>query len=186
MSSRLVFALILFAPLYAMAAGGHGEGVPWKTIGVQSFNFLFLFSLLFYLLKDTVIEHFKDRKKSYTDLVSKAEQAKKTAETSHKEIADRLHSLRESAKENSNKAQAEADALKTKLLKEADEVAQKLKADAKRTADIEVQKAKLEIQAFALTQAIQAAESKLDKEASQDDHTRLQSEFIRKIQAVSQ
>lgn len=186
MISRLLFALVLFAPVYAMAAGGHGEGVPWKTIGVQAFNFLFLSSLLFYLLKDTVVNHFRDRKKSYTDLVSKAEMAKKEAEASHKEIADRLSALRDSAKENTSKAQAEADSLKAKLLKEADEVAEKLKADAKKTADIEVQKAKLEIQAFALNQAIQAAENKLDKEASQDDHSRLQSEFIRKIQAVSQ
>lgn len=189
MASRFLFALIVFAPVYVMAAVGgdhHVEGVPWKTVGVQAFNFILLFSLLFYLIKGAVISHFQERRKAYTDLVGKAEAAKREAEANHKEISQRLAALENSAKDNAAKAQAEAEALKAKLLKEADELAEKLKIDAKKTAEIEVQKAKSEIQMFALNQAIAAAEEKLSKEASTDDQSRLQSEFIRKIQAVTQ
>lgn len=188
MASRILFTLILFAPTYLVAApaGGDHHGVPWTTIGVQAFNFIFLFSLLFYFVKGAVIAHFKERKRAYTELVSKAEAAKKEAEANHREIAARLAALENSSKENAAKAQAEAEALKTKLLKEADELAEKLKADAKKTAEIEVQKAKSEIQIFALNQAIAAAEERLSNEASKDDQSRLQSEFIRKIQTVSQ
>ncbi len=188
MVSRLLFTLIVFLPIYAIAApaGGDPHAVPWTTIGVQAFNFLLLFSLLFYVLKGIVVSHFKERKRSYIDLVGRAEAAKKEAEANHKEISARLAELETSAKENAMRAQKEADQLKSNLLKEADEVSQKLREEAKKTAEIEIQKAKNEIQAYALSQAIEAAKNKLSSEASQDDQNRLQTEFIKKIQLVNQ
>lgn len=188
MISKFLFLLMVIAPVYTIAAtaGGEAHGIPWKTVGVQAFNFILLFSLIFYLVKETVVSHFKERKRAYTELVGKAEAAKKEAEANHREVSARLQALENSAKENAAKAKAEAEALKMKLLKEADELAEKLTLEAKKTASIEVQKAKAEIRNFALTQAIEAAENKLSSNASQDDQSRLQSEFIRKIQMVSQ
>lgn len=189
MISKILFVSLVFIPALALAAtgaAGDHHGVPWKTIGVQAFNFFLLAGLLIYLLKATVIAHFRARKSSYMDLVNKAEAAKKEAEANHREVASRLAALQASAQANASKAQQEADLLKAKLLKEADEISQKLTADVQRTAAIEIQKAKAEIQSFALLQAIEAAEAKLSKDASKDDQSRLQSEFIRKIQMVNQ
>lgn len=188
MMSRVLFSILLFLPLTAFAAGAggdHGHGVPWSTIGVQTFNFVFLFSLLIYLLKGPVVEHFKTRRQSYLDLVGKAEAAKREAEANHREISQRLKALEDAGKQNATRAQAEADALKAKLLKEADELSLKLKTDARKTAEIEIQKAKAEIEAYALTQALEAAQNKLAKDASGEDQSRLNNEFIKKIQAVN-
>lgn len=192
MMSRVLFQILLFFPLSGFATAafaaseshGHG-GVPWTTIGVQTFNFLFLFSLLVYLLRAAVVAHFKTRRQSYLDLVGKAEAAKREAEANHREITQRLKALEETGKQNATRAQAEADALKAKLLKEADELSLKLKADARKTAEIEIQKARAEIESFALIQAIEAAQNKLAKDASGEDQSRLNNEFIKKIQAVN-
>ncbi|MAV90757.1 MAG: hypothetical protein CL676_05005 [Bdellovibrionaceae bacterium] len=190
MAARLLFTFIVLMPLVAFAATGesHGEGhgVPWKTVGIQAFNFTLLFGLLIYVLRGTVVQHFKQRKQDYQDLVSRAEKAKAEAEAQHREISNRLKELRKSSEENAQKAQSEANALRDRLLKEADELSKKLKNDAISTAQIEIEKAKMEIQHFALSQALETAENQLKKKTSEMDQSKLNSEFIDKIQAVTQ
>ncbi|NCN95436.1 MAG: ATP synthase F0 subunit B [Bdellovibrionales bacterium] len=184
MISKIVFALIVLMPTFAIAAGGEHDGIPWKTVGIQLFNFSVLFGFLFYILKQTVVQHFKDRKQSYTDLVGRAEKAKAEAEAHHREISQRLKGLESSAKENASKAQSEAELLKARLLKEADELVEKLKQDVEMTAKVEIEKAKNQIQSYALKEALSTAESQLKSQASGADQSRLNSEFIDKIQAV--
>lgn len=188
MMARILFALIVFLPIYAMgaSAGAEHHGIPWKTIGIQLLNFSILAGLLIFLLKNGVVAHFKERKESYLDLVGKAEKAKKEAQAHHQQITARLKELENSAQENVQKAQQEAEALKNRLLKEADELVERLKMEAQKTTEVELQKAKSQIRSFALAQSIQTAQEKLAKEASEDDQSRLQSEFIKKIQAVTQ
>jgi F-type H+-transporting ATPase subunit b len=188
MMSRLLFFVVLLVPAFATAAEAveHHSGVPWKTIGVQCFNFAVLMGVIYYFSKAAIVAHFKDRKDSYKELVIKAEAAKKEAEASHREAATRLTRLEESAKENVQKAKTEAEILRSRLVKEAEELTEKLKKEAKNAAQIEIEKAKNEIQTFALQQALSEAEKKLSQESSTVDQSRLQSEFIEKIQAVTQ
>lgn len=188
-ASRLLFVLILLAPFVTMAATGapHDEhmGIPWKTIGVQLFNFSALAALLIYLLRKVVVDHFADRRKSYQEMVSKAESARLEAEKTHSEITQRLNALKATSKDNATRAKAEGEALKQKLMAEARELSEKLKIDAKKTTEIELEKARNEIHRYALSEAISVAEQKLSQQTETADQVRLRSEFIEKIQAVN-
>lgn len=187
LGSRVLFFILLFLPLTVMAApgAGHGEGIPWKMIGVQAFNFFFLIGVLVFVLRKTVASHFQERRRVYQELVSKAEVAKQEAEKNHREITERLNALKSTSKENADKAKADALELKQRLLTEAKEISAKLKLDAEKTTEIEIQKAKNEIRNFVLNEALKSAEEKLSKQTDSADHGRLQSEFIEKIQAVN-
>jgi F-type H+-transporting ATPase subunit b len=158
--------------------------IPWKTIGVETLNMGLLTALLIYLLRHMVIAHFKGRRQTYTELVERAEAAKTAAEKSHREIAQKLAELQQSADENIRNAQAEAAAMKQKLMGEAQVLAKKLEDDAHRAVETEIEKAKTQLRAELLTEAIHVSRDALKETVGSSEHKRLQTEFVDKIQVV--
>src|ERR1035437_6180972 len=99
---------------------GHEAGViPWLSIFVQSFNFILLFGLLFFLLRKAVKHHFAERAETYRELVDRAEYARKEAEQSRSEMQTRLADLEVSASKSVEQAKSEAQQLRAKLMEEA-------------------------------------------------------------------
>jgi len=187
---RFLLGALLMIGTAALAAehGGHeasGE-IPWGTIGIQAFNVGLLVAVLFYLLRTMVIEHFKGRRQLYTELVERAEAAKKAAEKSHREIAQKLNELQSTADQSLKTAQAEAAAMKQKLAAEAQTLAKKLEEDAKRSVDVEIEKAKAQLRGELLTEALVASREALKKTVGSTESQRLQTEFADKIQVVGQ
>jgi F-type H+-transporting ATPase subunit b len=160
--------------------------IPWGTIGIQAFNLGLLLALLFYLLRHTVIAHFKGRRQLYTELVERAEAAKTAAEKSHREIAQKLQSLQSSAAASLRTAQSEAAALKQKLMNEAQILAKKMEEDARHSVAIEIEKAKAQLRTELLSEALSASREALKKTVGSTESKRLQSEFADKIQVVGQ
>lgn len=158
--------------------------IPWKTIGVETLNMGLLTALLIYLLRHMVIAHFKGRRQTYTELVERAEAAKTAAEKSHREIAQKLAELQQSADENIRNAQSEATAMKQKLMGEAQTLAKKLEDDAHRTVETEIEKAKTQLRAELLAEAIHVSRDALKETVGSSEHKRLQTEFVDKIQVV--
>lgn len=192
MMSRLAPLAIFFVSLAAFAQehGAHEvEGpveIPWGTVGVQAFNVILLFALLIYLLREMVVTHFKGRRQIYTELVQRAESAKTAAQNSHREIAQKLADLQKSADDNIRNAKAEAEALKQKLMSEAQTLAKKLEDDARRAVDIEIEKAKGQLRTELLSEAISVSREALKKTVGSSEQQRLQTEFVDKIQVVGQ
>lgn len=188
MMTRAFSLVLLLAGQLAWceAEAAHELEIPWTTIGVQAFNFLVLVGLLVYLLRKTVAEHFQDRYKAYTELVDRAESAKAEAQKSHREISQRLNKLQSTADESVRRAKAEAAELKQRLMDEAGALAKKMDEDAKRSADLEIDRAKAELRAELLTSAMEASRTALSKLIGSSEQKRLQTEFVDKIQVVGQ
>lgn len=192
MMARLAPLMILFFNFatFAQEHGAHeAEGpveIPWGTVGVQAFNVILLFALLIYLLREMVVTHFKGRRQVYTELVERAESAKAAAQKSHREISQKLADLQKSADDNIRNAKAEAEALKQKLMAEAQTLAKKLEDDAHRAVDIEIEKAKAQLRTELLAEAITVSRDALKKTVGSSDQQRLQTEFVDKIQVVGQ
>src|SRR4051794_14176199 len=177
--------LLIFVSSAAFAEGHGGHEVdphhiPWGTIGIQAFNIFLLIAVLVYLLRHMVIAHFKERRAVYTELVERAEAAKTAAEKSHHEISQKLKSLQQSADESLRSAQAEAAGLKQKLMSEAQILAKKMEEDAHRSAELEIEKAKDQLRAELLSEALTASREALKKTVGSSDNQRLQTEFADK------
>ena len=178
---------------HAAAAEGHGgghggggehhaEGIPMDVL-FQTINFLLFAGLVIYFLRKPVKDYFADRSVNFRQALFKAEAARAEAERQKSEIETRLRALEGGA--NNSLAQAKADAaeLRHKIVREAEELAAKLREDAKRTAEIELQRAKAELREEVLNQAVTAAKAVLSERIAETDQKRLQSEFVEKIQA---
>jgi F-type H+-transporting ATPase subunit b len=181
--------LFQFAVAFAEEAG-HGvahadpHAIPWGSLFVQAFNFIFLFALLVFLLRKTVSAHFANRAKEYMQLVERAESARQEAEKGRTEIANRLSKLEQSAQGTAQQARSEAEELRARMLEEAKNLSAKLEEEAKRTTAVELEKAKADLRSELLQRALSISTESLKKNLGTSEQKKLQNEFVEKIQVV--
>ncbi len=190
-STLLIISALLLTPFLAFAAGSGGHsnehgpvGIPWHHILVQVANLGGLLIFLAWVLRKTVSQYFAERRQVYLDLVQKADSAKLQAEQNRRDIASRLQNLEATTQNSLQQAQAEAAELQSRIVKEAKELAEKLRAEAERAAKFEVEKAKNELRAEMLAKAVEAARAALKEKVGGPEQKKLQSEFVEKIQVV--
>lgn len=178
---------MLLASRFGEAAGAadHGGGLP-TIFWLQIVNFIIYVGAIIYFARGPIREMFKGRYEGFFSAVKRAEAAKAEAEAKRKEIQERLAKLEATRDESIQKARSEAAALRNQIIEEAKSLSAKLKADAERTAQIEVERAKFELREELLSQSVQMSKRILADKMQEQDQKRLQSEFVDKIQVVSQ
>lgn len=176
--------LTLATSAYAVSPEGEHHGIPWKLILTQTFNFSLVVVGLIFLLRKKVRAHFLERKHQFKKLVQRAEDARQEAEQNKREVTERLQKLEGSAEESVRRAKSEAEELKAKIVEEARTLSEKLKEEAARTADFELERAKLLLRQELLNEAMRAAKVELNASVDESEQKRLQSEFVEKVQVV--
>lgn len=169
----------------AAGAGGHDGGIP-MVLWLQVINFVLYMGLVVYLAKKPLQEMFQGRYDGFFSALRNAEAAKAEAEAKRKEIQDRLNKLETTRDESIQKARDEAAAIRNQIVEEAKSLSSKLKADAEKTAYIEIERAKTELREDLLAQSVIMAKRILTDKMQEQDQKRLQTEFVDKIGAVSQ
>jgi F-type H+-transporting ATPase subunit b len=183
-SAFFVFILFLAVRAYASTSGDHHDEVPVKTIIYQLINVTILFSGLFYYLKNPIKQMFKEKKETFVAFAEKAKQARVAAEQEHMDIQVRLTKLESTAEESILRAKAEAADMKQQLIAEANEVSRRIRQDSEAAVRLEIEKAKVTLREKMIRQATQMARNQMDSKVSQEDHKRLQGDFIESIKAV--
>ncbi len=161
------------------------EPLP-KDVIWQFVNFAIFIALLFFLLRKKVVAYFQEREANFKQALIKAEHARKEAEHQKSVIKEKLDKLEASAASDRALAQKDAEELKIKIITEAKELVANLKKETERSADSEIQRAKLELREELLNSAIEQAKKILKDKVNEPDQKRLQDEFVEKIQVVRQ
>lgn len=185
--SILTLGSILLASLVAQAeteAAAHGVHVPTREIFWQCFNLAIVFGALFYFLKKPVVEFFSSRASVYLEAEKKSQSAKLAAEKQYLEIKHKLENLENNHAENLVRAEADAADLRKQLLREADEVAARIKKESQETITMESAKARETVQNEFIQKTLEAARSVLSKDIGAQDHTRLQANFAQTVKEV--
>jgi F-type H+-transporting ATPase subunit b len=188
------FISLLFSLLPAIAsateevhgeahAAGHAEGIP-SIVWVQAFNFVLYAAIIYFVLRKPIKSFFNGRQENFKQALVKAQAARHEAEQKRQEIHARLTNLESTSEESLAKARAEAEALKAKILQDAAELSQRLKEEARRTAELEIERAKTELREELLASAVAASRKLLSEKMADQDQKRLQAEFVDKIQVV--
>lgn len=178
---------MVLASHFGQAAGDAHEGGGLPTMfWLQVVNFTIYLGAIIFFARGPLREMFKGRYDGFFSAVKRAEAAKAEAEMKRKEIQDRLAKLEATRDESIQKARNDAAALRNQIVEEAKSLSAKLKADAERTAQLEVERAKYELREELLAQSVQMSKRILTDKMQDQDQKRLQSEFVDKIQVVSQ
>lgn len=189
----MTFLKILFFQFAAFAEEAHhaAEGmahdphaIPWWSLFVQTFNFICIFVFLYFVLRKSVKAYFQHRARDYKMMVDRAESARREAEDNKRTINERLQKLESGAESSLTAAKAEAEALRLRMISEAKELSARLEADAQRTTQSELERAKAELLRELLQSALKSSNENLQKSLGSLEQKQLQNEFVEKIQVV--
>ncbi len=181
----IVTALLFFFVGVALGSSGEEHGTKgWvATDTYRVMNFAVLFLGLFFLLRKPVSQFFNARIKGIEDQLSELETKKKDARQKLEEYTKKLAQLDQEGKKIVDDYIRQGNESKERILKEAESVADKLKEQALRNIDYEINQAKLRLQEEVLEKAIVKAEEIIKNELTIDDHDRLVDEYLEKVVA---
>jgi F-type H+-transporting ATPase subunit b len=177
--------LLLCCSSLALAAdGGHGESIPFDKIGWQAVNLGILVAGIIVFIRKSIVEAFAGRRESFLSQAEKTKAALKDAELALAEIKSKLSSLESGearALENANKEAAHA---RESFIKDALISAEKAKRDAEMSLANEVLKAKEEINALIVNQAILKTKQKISTNSTDRNTSENEVQFIKQLEQV--
>ena len=182
-----VFSLTLSVAIFSWAAGGeHGDGhdnhIPWQGIFWQAMNLGALLIAIVYFTRKSLIETFAKRREDYLSQAEKTKVLLREAEAALKDVKSKLSDLEAGEQKSLESAKREAQLLREGIVRDADTAAMKLKKDAELVISAELQKAKAEINAAILNQAVAAASQKLSSGAASAANQ--EASFIKQLEQV--
>lgn len=167
---------------HAAEGGAHGKG--WlSTDTYRLLHFIVLAGGLFFLLRKPLSQALGARVKGIEDQLSDLEAQKAEAE---KKLAAYNQKFAELEKESEGivaEYVRQGEEAKIRILKEAEAAADKLKVQAQKNIENEIQRAKARLQAEILDKALSKAEALIKEKVNADDQEKLVDEYLAKVVA---
>ena len=177
---RKALLLSLIAVSSAFAGGGAEHGgmmLVWKTI-----NTIILLGALFYIVKRWGVQFFENRRNAIVSMVEEAKKAKEDSEKALKDAEAKLEEAKMKFTESLKIAEETAKKEREVAIKEANEIAERIKAQAKDAIQVEIKRGENELRKYAVKKALEISE-KIIKEK---DNPEVEKEIIKKtLKALS-
>lgn len=172
----------------AAEAGGHGEaaahGKGWvATDTYRVMNFAVLAVGLFLLLRKPVANALNARITGIRQQLEDLELQKKEAEKKLAEYNDKLGKLDQEAETIIAEYVRQGEEAKIRILKEAEQTAEKLEEQARRNIEAEFETAKKKLKAEIVEKSLVKAEQIIRERVNEEDQDRLVDEFLEKVVA---
>ncbi len=184
-TTSVLLAVMLVAVLSGVACaagGGHADsGVLLKDFLYRVLNFGIVVAILVYFLSKPLKKGLAGRSEDIEKALVEAKQAKEAAEAKFAEYDRKLDQATEEIAEISDAIRREGELEKQKIIANAKEMAAKIEKDAEKAAELEVAKARTELQREAVQLAVDLAENMLKKNFTKDDDARLIDEYMQKV-----
>jgi F-type H+-transporting ATPase subunit b len=179
----IVFLCIAFGTA-AIASAEDGGSTGWgKMDWFRLMNFALLVVLLVFFLRKPISEALSSRIKNIQEQLESLESQKAEAEKQLAKYNDKLSELESEAQKIVEDYIKQGKEAKAKILKEAEAVAQKLQAQARRNIEQEFDKARQELQREVLEKSLAKAEQTLKKGITNQDQDKLVDEYLKKVVA---
>ncbi len=180
----IYFSLIPFLVFASETAGEAHEAVNVKMELFRIINFLIFAVLLYKFAGKPVINFFKTRKEGIDRAIREAEEARKVAEQRYQEAMKRVENADKEIKEILEHAKKERDEQIELIRKETEMMIERIKEQSKAAADLEIKRAKIELQKEAVDLAVNLAEGLLKEKLTPEDQKRLIQDYITKVKEV--
>ncbi len=146
------------------------------------------FLIFLYLIKRFVFplarDYFRSRREGIAQSIREADEAKQRADALVRDYENRLAKLSEEIRSIRAALRAEGEREKAKLLSEAKEIAERIKADTDFLAEQEVRLARQEIRRNIVDAARTSAEKIIQQNFTVEDQKRMVSEFLSEVGAA--
>lgn len=170
-----------FAAEGAESAVSHAvNAAQLKDFGWRLFNFAIVFALLAWVAKKVNVKGILSaRQESVQKALRDAAEAREAAERKHQEYSKKLEEASHEVEEIYNIIKREAELGKNRILAEAGATTERIKEQAARAVQQEVQKARMELREEAARLAVEMAARMLEEKIGKDDQERFLNEFVK-------
>lgn len=156
------------------------SGMHWKI-----FNFLLFVSVLFVVLKKPVAEFWRTRAHQIAFDIEEARRLRQEAGKKVLELESRIKGLDDEVQNLIRSLRQEGIHEKEKILSDSKSYAEKLKVDAKRIIQQELQKTKEQLRRELVGNSIRIAEKEIRDQIGEEDQSRLSERFIKELEVLS-
>lgn len=145
-------------------------------------NLIILVSVLFFVLRKPVKAMLLTRQHSIKSQVEEARLQKLEAEKRYREFSEKLVAFENEAQQILDRANAEAQAMKAKIISDARAAAERVLKETEATAQANIQDYKDQIRRETISKAVELAEKIIREGLSKDDQRRIVNEYVGKVQ----
>ena len=186
-----IMVFITFCPPVLASGGGEGHGAEggehatgWaNTDYYRVFNFAVLFTALFLLLKKPASQMLNSRIAGIKEQLAELEEKKAEAEKELAQYNEKLTQLSKEAEKIVDEYIRQGNEAKERIIKEAEDSAEKLEEKAKKNIEHEFKQARLALQVEIIEKALEKAEADIISKISSEDQDRLVDEYLEKVVA---
>lgn len=180
--SALVLVALSVAVACASSSGGHADsGAVAKDFAWRVLDFGLMAVLLIYLLTKPIRSGLAGRREGIEKALSDAVAAREAAEAKFAEYDAKLSKASAEIEDMSVAIRREGELERDRILANAREMAEKITAEAEKTAESEILRARTELRQEASRLAIALAEEILKKQITAGDQQRLVDEYVSKV-----
>lgn len=173
--------LYLMIGVFAYGSGSSDEiHVNWFNFTFTIFNFILFVLLLFFLLRKPVKRFFKDRAAEISGNIEKAEKEHASVKENLDDYEKRLANLDKEIAGIKKDVLNQAEIGSNKLLEEADILKKRILDDAEKMKKHEIEKVNIRFKKEVFKLAKELAEKMIKENISEEDHKKLQKEFLEK------
>lgn len=180
----LALTLVALSAGVACAAGGGGHadsGAVAKDFAWRVLDFSLMIGILVYFLTKPIRNGLAGRREGIEKALSDAVAAREAAEAKFADYDRKLSKASAEIEEMSAAIRREGEMERDRILANAREMAQKITAEAEKTAESEILRARTELRQEASRLAISLAEDLLKKQMTAGDQARLVDEYVSKV-----
>jgi F-type H+-transporting ATPase subunit b len=179
------FVSLFLAELWAAPAAGVEEHTASVTqLVFPLINFLLFVYLVKRFLLPSIKAHLRSRRETMVAAVKEAEDGRGRAEAVVRDYHDRLARLHDTSEEIRETLRREGERERARLIREAEEMAAKIKADADFLAEQEVKVAQQRLRGEMAATARAVAEGSIRKHVTSADQERWVDSFLREVGQV--
>ncbi|HKK00561.1 MAG TPA: F0F1 ATP synthase subunit B [Desulfuromonadales bacterium] len=177
------FVLLAVATVALASEGGEtaSSAALLKDFLYRCFNFAIMFGLLAYFLAKPLRKVLAGRREGIEKPLRDAEAAKAEAEARFAEYDSKLTKAEQEIEGIYAAIKREGELERERILANAQEMAKTITQEARKAADNEVAKARVELRREATRMAIEIAEELLTKNITGDDQKRMVNEYMQKV-----
>lgn len=182
MSKRAKIIFLLGAAICLVAFfAGRGSHEPWVDFGFRMLNLALFVALFAYLAGGMIKKALKGRSEGIAQEISSLEEAKAQAMRNIKDVEQRIANLNGERQSILASYRAQGEALKLEIINKAEKTAAQLVAQAKVSAQNEMDKAIEQLRAEISEEIIAAAEKLLAERLSAAEHEKLITKSLTKV-----
>lgn len=175
------FCILLFSASAAIAAGDGEHGESWLNLALRVVNFIIFGYAIYYFFGKKIIGFLRGRTEGIATELATLEERKAKAQEDLADVEKRIANLENERQAILAEYTAQGESLKAAIIAQAEKSATQITAQAKVTAQNEINAAIEAMRAEMADKIVEAAEQLISKKLSEAEHTKLVDKYLTKV-----